>query len=248
VCAFAGFSGGASAALTLTADDFNAGTQSLDANGSGTGQDCSVVVTAAVAGGERDVCANQTGGPNAVEIDVPVGAGNYSHSQNDETFGNSEIQWDGLDGDPITLSNQLNLDLSGCAPEDQRFELGVNSVNLGTGGTTPTATLSVYEGGTEYSQTITLQEKPGGGAPDVYDFLFSNYAGFDFETTPVEAITLLIDGEDDEATDISLAFLKTCEPKNGNGKKVPAIGLLGAGVLGLSLAAFGAVAGFRRRR
>jgi hypothetical protein len=240
----AGISGGASAALTLDIDDFTAGAQSVDTGVANP--DCSSVL-APVVGGERDVCASKLAGAQDVEVDVPVN-GNYAHSQNNGTFGSSEAVWDGIDDDPA-VGEGLGLDLSGCEVADQRFELGVASVNLGTNDGHPEAILTVYDGATAYAQTVTLQEKAVNGV-DTYDFPFADFVGFDFETTTVTAISLKIDGEDDEATDVALAYLKTCQPTNngnGNGKKVPAVGLVGAGILGLSLAAFGAVAGFRRR-
>jgi hypothetical protein len=243
-------------ALALTVDEFTGGASQNLIDGTANGISvCSTVADASILGGDRDACACKTGNNLNVELAINTGvvAGLYSHSQNSGgTTGCTQAVWDGVDGDPEAVGDGLELDLSMCEQgpngENTAFEIGVVFVDPGEGNVTPELVFEVYDDvGTPYTKTISLTQTPPGYS---IELPFSDFAPFDFQTV-ISALRLRVEGPDPEqaASDVDLNFVRTCTPKtNGNGKKVPAAGLVGAGMLGLGLAAFGAVAGFRRRR
>lgn len=242
--------GTASAALTLTIDDFSA-FQDLTAN-SGSATTCSSVDDASIFGGERDACAIWVSGNN-VELEIGNGSASYRHSQNTGTLGSTQAVWDGNDNAPLPgdIGNSLDLDLSGCAPADQRFEVGIIVSDPGTGvggGENADLELTVYDNATAYTKEVALTT----GGPYAVDFPFTDFAPFNFETTTVTALRLRVLGNDvgQAAADVEVGYVRTCEPPPPPPPPppVPAIGPIGAAGLAVGLSTLGLVFGFRRRR
>lgn len=192
-----------------TIDSF-ATSQSLSAVEDGTaattGTDQGVVDGTGILGGERDVVVTITDGTGFLDVDI--GSGQLQHSQTSPVKGTTLVTYDGNDNDASNLDpNGLGtVDLSA----DQAF-----LIELTNNDQAADLTIAVYSNDASHCSSLT-KTTPGGltasDPPVAMIFRFSDFTAACSSSASfadVGAITLLIDGTLNSATDLTMSRFET---------------------------------------
>jgi len=207
-----------------TIDTFDTTAQTVTADPVTTTASSAVAATEVI-GGERDVLVNYTSGSGDVAVQIDRFNSNvFAFVSGLNVVGDATIQYDGADGDPVTLDPT---GLAGASLSDADTNAGLLVTTQGDS-TGATAELRVYSDATNFS-TTTISIPDQTALEEIFvpfsAFTLGGGAGADF--TSVGAIEMLINGVANlDGTVTVLRSLKPSEVTTNLENTVPGIEIL----------------------